>query len=310
MDKLSLLKSVFIFSGLDGKLLETISGHLKEMKCSAGKEIFRQQQKADAFYIVDKGEVTILKKLGASNEKILAVLGPGSVFGEMAFFSDSPRTANAVAKTETVLWEIERDDFLKFISSEPNAGLKILSGLLQVSMDRLEQTSRELATVYQTGKVISSGQRLDAIVKGILDEILLAVPEAENGAIYLYNEFNEEFDPVAAPRGFKEITANNGLVKTLNKNPAGALVDLEKNEISGTEFLSGAKKLLCAPVLKEGRLLGFILLWSGKPDAVFKSNYVLLAASVSGQMAEAVENIRHHQEEIDRQRLNNAKQNY
>jgi len=48
---------------------------------------------SDAFYIIDSGEVVISKELGPKNEKTLAVLGPGSVFGEMAFFSDSPRTA-------------------------------------------------------------------------------------------------------------------------------------------------------------------------------------------------------------------------
>lgn len=304
MDKRSLLKSVFVFSGIDDNLLDVLSGQLKESRFSSGTEIFRQSERAETFYIVDSGEVTITKRLGENQEKVLAVLGPGSVFGEMAFFSDSPRTANAVCRKDCVLWKIERPAFMQFVQDQPQAGLRILSGLLQVSMDRLDQTSRELATIYQTGKIISSGGDLRAIVAGVRDEALLAIQEADNGAVFLFNIFNEEFDPVAAPEGTPEIPPTDSLVTTLKNNPAGII---SATDAYAHAFLKGSRSMAASPMMKDGKLLGFIMLWNASP-VPFKNSHLLLLTSICGQMSEAIENLRHQQEERDRRRLNNAKQ--
>lgn len=311
MDKLSILKSVIIFSGIDDKLLSKLTNQLAEAKYSAGSLIFKEKDKADAFFIVDSGEVVISKQLGPGYEKSLAVLSKGSVFGEMAFFSESPRTANARAKTDSSLWKIERTKFMNFLSEEPKAGLKILSGLLEVSMGRLEQTSRELATVYQTGKIISSTNSLSQIVKSVQDEILLAIPEAQKALTYLYNEFNQEYDPQGGDGTAKEISSAHPLVNAAAKNSQGMLLD-NPSEI-GIEkegLFANTKSLLLAPMIKSDKLLGFIILWNNNKSNVFKTSHSLLVSSVAGQLAEAIENIRHQQEEHDKQRLNNAKQKY
>lgn len=308
MDKSNLLQSVFIFKGLDSGLLKQLAGQLKEAKFKAGAQVFREGMKADAFYIVDSGEVVISKELGPGNEKILAMLGPGSVFGEMAFFSDSPRTAKAAAKNESVLWKIERADFLGFIEKEPKAGLRILEGLLQVSMDRLEQTSRELATVYQTGKIISSGKSLAEIAKSVMDEIMLAVPDAEKCAFHIYNQFNQDYDPLVAPQGAKEIPELNSDIYAVKKNPQGTIF-AEPDALKDPVF-ANALSVLAAPVMKDGKMQGFLTLWNTRKAGIFKNSHLLLLASVAGQLAEAIENIQHHQEEHDRQRLNNSKLSY
>jgi CRP/FNR family transcriptional regulator len=307
MDKRGLLRSVFIFNGLEENLLDELSNQLKNVDCSTGQEIFKEKDTADSFFIVDSGEVIISKQLGPEHTKVLTVLGPGSVFGEMAFFSDSPRTANATARTAAKLWKVERRDFMQFIAEQPAAGLRILSGLLQVAMDRLEQTSRELATIYETGKLISSGKRLSEVARGISDELLLSIPDAAGAAVYLYNTFNEEFDPIAAPAGAPILSPAHALVSAAKENPGGTIiVPLPASE----EFLKGAASLLLAPALKDGKLLGFMILWNKEGTAAFKNSHTLLALSVAGQFAEAVENLRYQQEERDRQRLNNARQRY
>ncbi|MFH1369064.1 MAG: cyclic nucleotide-binding domain-containing protein [Elusimicrobiota bacterium] len=305
MDKLSMLKTVFIFKELDETLLKQLVDQLKEAKFKTGGQIFREGMKADAFYIVDSGEVVISKELGPGNEKVLALLGPGSVFGEMAFFSDSPRTAKAAAKTDSALLKIERADFLGFIKKEPQAGLRVLEGLLQVSMERLEQTSRELATVYQTGKIISSGKGLPVIAKGVMDEVLLAVPDAEKSAFYIYNEFNQDYDPLMAPPSAKEIPELNSDIFLIKKNQQGTIFN-EPDSLKDSIF-ANALSVLAAPILKDGKLQGFLSLWNTRKAGVFKNSHLLLLMSVAGQLAEAIENIKHQQEENDRRRLNTMK---
>jgi CRP/FNR family transcriptional regulator len=311
MDKLSLLKSVFVFTGLDDGLLLQIEKQLKPADVPKGSEIFLEQDVADSFYIVDAGEILITKRLGPDQEKVLSVLGPGSIFGEMAFFSDSPRTANAIAKTDARLWRIDRAGFMAFITREPAAGLRILSGLLQVAMDRLEQTGRELATVYQTAKIISQSQRLADVVARIREELLLAIPEADNIATFLYNEYNMEFTPVTAQPGMEEVAVNDPLLARMKERLCGIVYNnADEPEFPKAGFLTDARSALLVPITKDENLLGFIALWSTKSKGMFKNSHSLLVASVAGQLAEAAENIRHRQEERDRQRLNNARQNY
>lgn len=311
MKKRSLLKSVFVFSGLEDALLAQLTDQLKEARFGAGESVFREKVPADSFFIVESGEVVITKELAPGQEKVLAVLGPGSVFGEMAFFSDSPRTANAAARADTLLWKVERSAFMEFIARQPAAGLRILSGLLQVTMDRLEQTSRELATIYQTGKIISAGKRLADVAAGVQEEILLAIPEAKRAATFLYNAFNDEYDPAAPAPGMKEIAPNHPLLARLKEKMSGVVVDTARVQgLEALPFLAGARFVLTVPILKKEALIGFILLWNDAAANVFKSGHSLLVSSVAGQLAEAIENMRYQQEERDRQRLNNAKQRY
>ncbi len=304
---LSLLKSVFIFKEIEDNLLNELAKQLEEVKFKAGDIVFKENDKADSFYIVDSGQVTISKQFGTEKEKILAVFAPGNIFGEMAFFSDSPRTATAKTNVDSKLWEIKREEFMRFISEQTKAGLTILSGLLKVAMERLEKTSRELATIYHTGNIISSGKSLSKIAEGIRDEIILAVPEADGAAIFLYNEFNEEYDPAAAPKNAGVIAPDSEIVKIIKLNPSGVVIE-KYDEKNKEEFLKNCKSVLFAPILKNESLLGLMVLWNIKKENVFKDSHALLTASVGSQFAEAIENIKHQQEEKDRQRLKEKKE--
>jgi len=77
MDLITLLQSVSIFRGIEPSLLSQLAALLKRIELSENTEIFKEGQIADAFYIIDSGNVVIAKHLGPNNEKILAVLGDG-----------------------------------------------------------------------------------------------------------------------------------------------------------------------------------------------------------------------------------------
>lgn len=308
MEKIEILKSVFVFQGLDESLLGQLAAQFKEARFAAGKIIFAEGAAADAFYIVEAGEVGISKRIDAQREKLLAAMGPGSVFGEMAFFAASPRTATATARTGTVLLTIGREDFMGFIVRAPDAGIRILSGLLQVSMDRLEQTSRELVTVYRTGTIIASGQTLAGIIRAVQDELLFAIPRADSGATFIYNEFNDEYEPLAAPEGTAEIPPSAPIIASAASEPSGIVAnDTSALPFAPEKFLSGARSVLISPVLKSSRLLGFIAVWNSKITGAFNNSHRLLLSAVAGQIAEAVENIKHQEEERNRMRLKTGK---
>ncbi len=69
----------------------------------AGDEVFAEGEEANWAYLIQKGEVEILKNRPDGKAERLAVLGPGRLFGEMALIDDSPRMAAARARTDCVL---------------------------------------------------------------------------------------------------------------------------------------------------------------------------------------------------------------
>ena len=69
-------------------------------KLEKGQLLFREGDPSDAMYVVKKGRIAITKTKGDS-EVELASIGPGQMFGEMAFFDKKPRSANARASADS-----------------------------------------------------------------------------------------------------------------------------------------------------------------------------------------------------------------
>jgi MFS family permease len=110
-DELRLLGGIPIFAPLAGATLEHLAGRLVPVVADPGTEVIRQGTVGDRFYVVVEGE------LGVSVDgTVLPALGPGDYFGEIALLRDVPRTASVTARTRTVLYALDRDDFLAAVT--------------------------------------------------------------------------------------------------------------------------------------------------------------------------------------------------
>ncbi len=89
-------------------------------RCGFGRNeiIFRQGQPGDAAYIIERGRVRIEHKVDG-HWTVLAVLGPGAVFGEMALADGRPRMASAIAVDTTSCRMIERGRFEALLAASP-----------------------------------------------------------------------------------------------------------------------------------------------------------------------------------------------
>jgi CRP/FNR family transcriptional regulator, cyclic AMP receptor protein len=99
------------------------------LQLSPGDFLFREGEKGDKMYVLLQGEVDVF--LG---EFVFETAGPGSLLGEMALIDDSPRTANAVAKSPSRLAQIDRRRFHFLVQQTPHFAthvMKILANRLR-----------------------------------------------------------------------------------------------------------------------------------------------------------------------------------
>ncbi|HRU45330.1 MAG TPA: cyclic nucleotide-binding domain-containing protein, partial [Spirochaetota bacterium] len=84
--------------------------------------IFTEYELADNFFIIKSGKVKITKLKG-DEETLLAILGEGDIFGEMAILNDKPRNATASVEEETTLMIVDKRGINKL---PPSLFVKIL----------------------------------------------------------------------------------------------------------------------------------------------------------------------------------------
>ena len=99
------------------------------VQLAPGDFLFREGEKGETMYVLLEGEVDIF--LG---DLVLETAGPGALLGEMALIDDSPRTANAVAKTPARLAQIDRRRFHFLVQQTPHFAthvMKILANRLR-----------------------------------------------------------------------------------------------------------------------------------------------------------------------------------
>jgi len=114
--ELRVLASVPIFAPLPGGSLEHLAARLVPLRVEAGTVIVREGDAGDRFYIVVEGGVEI-----SQYDHTLSELSPGGYFGEIALLRDVPRTATVTAKTDVVLYALDRDDFLAAVTGHPQS---------------------------------------------------------------------------------------------------------------------------------------------------------------------------------------------
>ncbi len=115
----NLLCKVPIFAGLDDKALKLLLEDAESSVVMAGEVIAREGEVNDCVYLVEAGEVSIVKNFVSQNPVLLATLGPGDFFGEMCILETLPRSATAKAALETKVVSLASAAFYRLFEKMP-----------------------------------------------------------------------------------------------------------------------------------------------------------------------------------------------
>ncbi len=132
MDIVELLETTPIFSELTQRDLKGLAQTARRRNYASGEIIVREGGSAVGCYIVASGEVEVVKGLGSlDQEEVLATLGPGDFFGEMAIIDDAPRSATVRAVKDTECIAITRWDFMAEVRTRPDIAIQMLPVLVK-----------------------------------------------------------------------------------------------------------------------------------------------------------------------------------
>jgi putative peptide zinc metalloprotease protein len=113
-----LLKQASPFSTLDGEQLRRLAARLERLEVPTGETIIRQGEAGEECYVLRSGRVEVLTGGAQGDERMLATLDPGSLFGEAALLTDEPRNATVRATEPCILLALRRTDLLEVLGAD------------------------------------------------------------------------------------------------------------------------------------------------------------------------------------------------
>jgi putative iron-dependent peroxidase len=125
-DRLELLRSVPLFSGLRGPEIERLGELATEIDVPDGQVLTRQGESGHEFFVVLSGYVNV-----ARDGLRLSRLGPGQFLGEIALVDGHPRTATATADGPARLLVLDHRAFDSLLGEFPAISRQIVRALVE-----------------------------------------------------------------------------------------------------------------------------------------------------------------------------------
>jgi CRP/FNR family cyclic AMP-dependent transcriptional regulator len=140
------LAKIHVFANLRSEALDLVAHVVGEESHLRGTVIFRQGDAGEKLYLILDGTVRLThasNKAGASarghepHEEVVATLGAGDVFGELALFDDAPRAANARVEDATRMLAIHRDAFEDLLFIHKDLAFEVQANMVRLLCARL-----------------------------------------------------------------------------------------------------------------------------------------------------------------------------
>jgi CRP/FNR family cyclic AMP-dependent transcriptional regulator len=140
-EKLRLLSMVDILEPLTREEIKELSIRVPDTHFQRGQILYTPQERSEVLFMLKKGRVRIYRVSPDGREFTLAVVGAGTVFGEMSLTAQRLENAYAEAMESVVVCKMKRHDLERLVMDKPQVGLKVMSVLserLFLAEDRME----------------------------------------------------------------------------------------------------------------------------------------------------------------------------
>lgn len=127
-----------MFAGCNKDELDEIDRLTDEIRVPKGRTVIRQGDLGQEFALIVEGQADIVK-----DGEVVATIGPGAYFGEVALLDSITRTASVVATTDLVLEVLDRRGFNTLLDDLPRLSRSMLRGMAH-RLAELEDENEQL----------------------------------------------------------------------------------------------------------------------------------------------------------------------
>ena len=99
------------------------------IKLNAGETLFHTGDPGEALFVVRSGSIELYIKDTVGQKIVLTIAEAGNLFGELSLLDSGPRTATAIALSDSELLVLDRDDLLLLFQKRPEAALNMLAAM-------------------------------------------------------------------------------------------------------------------------------------------------------------------------------------
>lgn len=139
------LASVSLAAGLDHAGFVVLARCLARRTFPQGVALFHEGDTDDCLYILTQGVVSIkLRIKNTDRARRLGTYGPGVMFGEMALLEGKPRSADAIAEEDSVVYSLSRESLQHLQDHHPVVAVALLLNISRELANRLRVTTAEL----------------------------------------------------------------------------------------------------------------------------------------------------------------------
>ena len=125
----SAISNVDLFALLSDEARARVAQGARERRFAAGEMIVREGDHGSSMFVVESGRLGVSAHGSVGQSQRLAVLEPGSAFGEISLLTGEPRTATVRALTEATLVEIDKATLSPVLRDNPS-----ICGMLELTM--------------------------------------------------------------------------------------------------------------------------------------------------------------------------------
>jgi CRP/FNR family cyclic AMP-dependent transcriptional regulator len=142
------LKACALFHSLSGEQIRKVAGIASHRDVAADQVIFSEGEVGDEMFVVVAGKVRISRRLEGVGEEALAILEPGSYFGEMAMIDDAPRSADARGHSACALAVLKRENLDQLMFIDKDLAYDLLWTLVRTLTARLRETNDKIKSFF------------------------------------------------------------------------------------------------------------------------------------------------------------------
>ena len=124
-----LLAGIEFFALLKEDDRQALANVVDSVTLAAGEVLFNAGEPGESLFVVRSGSIELFIKDTVGQKIVLTISEAGDLFGELSLLDSGPRTATAVALSETELLVLDRDDLLLLFEKRPDAALNMLAAM-------------------------------------------------------------------------------------------------------------------------------------------------------------------------------------